>query len=87
MKEKNLQQEITDDTGNHIINLAMTVTPIFPNENDERPSEELFNVPMEKSMQTKISYCTEKLYSDNPELRKIAEDISCVSYFPLIYPF
>lgn len=49
----------------------MTVTPIFPNESDGAPSEELFNVSMEQSRQSKISNCTEKLYSDNPELRKI----------------
>ncbi|XP_043583432.1 katanin p60 ATPase-containing subunit A-like 2 isoform X2 [Bombus pyrosoma] len=76
VKEKNLQQKITDNNTNHI-NLAMTVTPIFPNESDRAPSEELFNVPMEQSRQSKISNCIEKLYSDNPELRKIAEDISC----------
>nr|XP_033204857.1 katanin p60 ATPase-containing subunit A-like 2 isoform X3 [Bombus vancouverensis nearcticus] len=76
VKETNLQQKITDDNANHI-NLAMTVTSIFPNESDGRSSEELFNVPMEQSMQSKILKCIEKLYSDNPELRKIAEDISC----------
>lgn len=59
----------------------MTVTPIFPNESDGGSLEELLNVPMEQCMQSKISNYTEKLYSDNPELRKIAEDISCVSYF------
>ncbi|XP_060831760.1 katanin p60 ATPase-containing subunit A-like 2 [Bombus pascuorum] len=74
--EKTLQQKITDDTTNHI-NLAMTVTPILPSENDEASSEELFNAPMEQSIQSKIWKCTEKLYSDNPELRRIAEDISC----------
>ncbi|XP_050495725.1 katanin p60 ATPase-containing subunit A-like 2 isoform X5 [Bombus huntii] len=76
VKETNLQQKITDDNTNHI-NLAMTVTSIFPNESDGRSSEELFNVPMEQSMQSKILKCIEKFYSDNPELRKIAEDISC----------
>ncbi|XP_076483669.1 katanin p60 ATPase-containing subunit A-like 2 [Bombus vancouverensis nearcticus] len=76
VKETNLQQKITDDNTNHI-NLGMTVTSIFPNESDGRSSEELFNVPMEQSMQSKILKCIEKLYSDNPELRKIAEDISC----------
>lgn len=78
VKETNLQQKITDDNTNHI-NLAMTVTPIFPNESDRASSEEPCNV-MEQSMQSKILKCTEKLYLDNPELRKIAEDISCVSY-------
>ncbi|XP_050493914.1 katanin p60 ATPase-containing subunit A-like 2 isoform X2 [Bombus huntii] len=76
VKETNLQQKITDDNTNHI-NLAMTVTSIFPNESDGRSSEELFNVPMEQSMQSKILKCIEKLYSDNTELRKIAEDVSC----------
>ncbi|XP_068987924.1 katanin p60 ATPase-containing subunit A-like 2 isoform X2 [Bombus flavifrons] len=76
VKETNLQQKTTDDNTNHI-NLAMTVTPIFPNESDGASSEELFNVPMEQSTQSKILKCTEKLYSDNPELRKIAENISC----------
>ncbi|XP_050481817.1 katanin p60 ATPase-containing subunit A-like 2 isoform X2 [Bombus huntii] len=76
VKETNLQQKITDDNTNHI-NLAMTATSIFPNESDGRSSEELFNVPMKQSMQSKILKCIEKLYSDNPELRKIAEDISC----------
>ncbi|XP_050495052.1 katanin p60 ATPase-containing subunit A-like 2 [Bombus huntii] len=28
-------------------------------------------------MQSKILKCIEKLYSDNTELRKIAEDVSC----------
>ncbi|XP_033363093.1 katanin p60 ATPase-containing subunit A-like 2 [Bombus vosnesenskii] len=68
VKETNLQQKITDDNTNHI-NLAVTVTSIFPNESDRRSSEELFNVPMEQSMQSKILKCIEKLYSDNPELR------------------
>jgi katanin p60 ATPase-containing subunit A1 len=80
LKEKNVKQKITDDTTNQI-NLAMTVKPIFPNENHKASLEELFDVPIERSIQSKISECTEKLYSDNPELRRIAEDISCVSYF------
>jgi hypothetical protein len=80
VKEKNVQQKISDDTTNQI-NLPMTIKPILPNENDRASSEELFDVPIERSMQSKISECTEKLYSDNPELRRIAEDISCVSYF------
>ena len=84
MKGRNVQQKMTGDATDDI-NLAMTVTPIFANESDGASSEELFNVSMEQSTQSKISKRARKLYIDNPELRKIAEDISCVSYFRLIY--
>ncbi|XP_033363293.1 katanin p60 ATPase-containing subunit A-like 2 [Bombus vosnesenskii] len=88
VKERNLQQKITDDNTNHI-NLAMTVTSIFPNESDGRSSEELFNVPMEQSMQSKILKCIEKLYSDNPELQGLEECKTAVKeavVYPLKYP-
>ncbi|XP_050599551.1 katanin p60 ATPase-containing subunit A-like 2 isoform X1 [Bombus affinis] len=76
VKGRNVQQKMTGDATDDI-NLAMTVTPIFANESDGASSEELFNVSMEQSTQSKISQRARKLYIDNPELRKIAEDISC----------
>ncbi|XP_048265420.1 LOW QUALITY PROTEIN: katanin p60 ATPase-containing subunit A-like 2 [Bombus terrestris] len=75
VKGRNVQQKMTGDATDDI-NLAMTVTPIFANESDGASSEELFNVSMEQSTQSKISKRARKLYIDNPELRKIAEDIS-----------
>ncbi|KAK1116750.1 hypothetical protein K0M31_018139 [Melipona bicolor] len=75
VKEKNEQEKNDDGTNN--INLAMTVTSIFPNQNYGAPSEELFDYPKERTnIQSKISNCIEKLYPGNSELQKIAEDIS-----------
>ncbi|XP_012342392.1 katanin p60 ATPase-containing subunit A-like 2 [Apis florea] len=74
MKENSIQQEINNEINN--INLAMTVKPIFPNENIVKVSSEEFDIPKEKFMQSKIWKCIEKLYSANSELRKIAIDIS-----------
>ena len=54
MKGRNVQQKMTGDATDDI-NLAMTVTPIFANESDGASSEELFNVSMEQSTQSKIS--------------------------------
>lgn len=76
MKENSIQQEINNEINN--INLAMTVKPIFPNENIVKVSSEEFDIPKEKFMQSKIWKCIEKLYSANSELRKIAIDISHV---------
>lgn len=78
VKEKNGQEKNDDDTNN--INLAMTVTSIFPNQNYVASSEKPLDYPNERTnIQSKISNCIEKLYSGNSELQKIAEDISHVS--------
>ncbi|KAF3426690.1 hypothetical protein E2986_05722 [Frieseomelitta varia] len=75
VKEKNEQEKNDDDTNN--INLAMTVTSIFPNQNCGAPSEEpLDHLKERTNIQSKISNCIEKLYPGNSELQKIAEDIS-----------
>ncbi|KOX77744.1 Katanin p60 ATPase-containing subunit A-like 2 [Melipona quadrifasciata] len=75
VKEKNEQEKNDDGTNN--INLAMTVTSIFPNQNYGAPPEEPFDYPKERTnIQSKISNCIEKLYPGNSELQKIAEDIS-----------
>lgn len=76
MKENNIQQEINNEINN--INLAMTVKPIFSNQNTVKFSSEEFDIPKEKFIQSKIWKCIEKLYSVNSELRKIAVDISHV---------
>lgn len=76
MKENSMQQEINNEINN--INLAMTVKPIFSNQNTVKVSSEEFDIPKEKFMQSKIWKCIEKLYSPNSELRKIAIDISHV---------
>lgn len=75
VKENNIQ-EINNEINN--INLAMTVKPIFSNQNIVKVSSEEFDIPKEKFMQSKIWKCIEKLYSANSELRKIAVDISHV---------
>lgn len=75
VKENNIQ-EINNEINN--INLAMTVKPIFSNQNTVKFSSEEFDIPKEKFIQSKIWKCIEKLYSVNSELRKIAIDISHV---------
>ena len=55
MKGRNAQQKMSGDAKDDI-NLAMTLTSIFDNESDESSSEEeLFNILMEQSTQSKIS--------------------------------
>ncbi|XP_076766958.1 katanin p60 ATPase-containing subunit A-like 2 [Xylocopa sonorina] len=75
VKKKSAEQTTNDDSAEDVT-LAMTVTPVFPSENEHRSASKTDDCSKEQSIQSKISRCIEKLYPADSELRKIAEDIS-----------
>ncbi|CAL7945345.1 unnamed protein product [Xylocopa violacea] len=75
--KKRIAEETTSDSSAKDVTLAITVTPVFPNGNEHIPaSEKGDDCSKEQPVRTKISRCIEKLYPNDSELRKIAEDIS-----------
>ncbi|KOC66304.1 Katanin p60 ATPase-containing subunit A-like 2 [Habropoda laboriosa] len=68
-------QQVTSNGSTNDVNLAMIVTPIFPNENEDRSSITELQYNRELHIQSNLSRCVE-LYPVDSELRKFAEDIS-----------